>query len=241
VSGADVVSDESVVGTGDASGGGSKDEADEFGKSPTLVTTSTVLIGYDQKLLVTTSGSTYGEDDEGSNIDTTVTLQLFGGAANGLDSGLDTTDGTSILLYNESGVIVGRAGGSTDEAIFAISTDKAGLVTLEQYASIFHNTVTSPSSYDELTALEAQKIEAKVTVTDGDKDVDTDTIDISASIKFEDDGPATGVENLVGSGTSDPQFGTWSASFGADGPYVSDGRTDPIAVTINSFTIGSTI
>jgi hypothetical protein len=83
-------------------------------------------------------------------------------------------------------------------------------------------------------------IYAQVTVTDGDGDTAVSRDQIGDQLVFEDDGPATGVENLVGSGTSDPQFGTWSASFGADGPYVSDGTVDPIAVTINSFTIGST-
>jgi hypothetical protein len=68
-----------------------------------------------------------------------------GSALNGTDSGLDTTDGTSILLYTYSGdnnVLLGRAGGETGDIVFAayleVVNGTEAKVWLVQFESIFH-------------------------------------------------------------------------------------------------------
>jgi len=109
-----------------------------------------------------------------------------------IDSGLKTTDGYSIFLYQEGGLIVGRyedGGQGADPAAFAICIDPAtGVVTMVQYVSLAHGNVNSS---DESISLENAlgKVQATVTIKDGDGDTDTASVDIGGSIRFEDDGP----------------------------------------------------
>jgi len=123
------------------------------------------------------------------------------------DRGLTTTDGTAILLYLESGVVVGRA---WTEAIFAIAIDANGQITVEQYDSIRHTPVPG---FDTLAAIAAGRIFATVTVTDGDSDPASSSVDISGQIGFEDDGPSASlslntvtivVDESVGADAGDP-------------------------------------
>jgi Domain of unknown function (DUF5801) len=157
------------------------------------------LIGWDQAVMVTTTGTATGTDGGTS----TVTLTL--GANN--DSGLTTTDGTAILLSLEGGVVVGRAG---TEAIFAIAIDAAGQVTIEQYDSIRH---TPTPGFDTLASIAAGRVFATVTATDGDSDSASSSVDIGTSIGFEDDGPSASltlnavnltVDESVGVDAGDP-------------------------------------
>jgi hypothetical protein len=138
-------------------------------------------LGVDTTTLVTTSGIDYNADGPGT---TDISLAITGG--DGADSGLDTTDGTSIFLYDNNGVIEGRVGGETGDVAFALSVDNSGQVTVAQYESLWHP--TPGGSYDEPVDL-AGKINAVVTVTDGDGDVATDNVAIGDYISFEDDGP----------------------------------------------------
>jgi Ca2+-binding RTX toxin-like protein len=143
-------------------------------------------LGQASAVLVSATGSAYGADDEGGT--TAFSLSI---ASEGTDSGLATTDGTSIFLYDNGGVIEGRVGGETGEVAFDFGIDAtSGEVTLTQYLSLFHG--DSPSNYDEAVQLASGVISAVVTVTDGDGDVATDDVDVSGLFSFEDDGPTAG-------------------------------------------------
>ncbi|PTT82755.1 hypothetical protein DBR41_12965 [Pseudomonas sp. HMWF010] len=134
--------------------------------------------------VVTTQGSSYGEDEEGA----TTQLSLLVKNGNGTDSGLKTTDGHTITLHLEGALVVGRivGGGDTGKAAFAIAIGADGSLSLAQYVSLRHS--LGGSNYDDAETL-AGKILAVVTVTDGDDDVAVDTVDIGSVIRFEDDGP----------------------------------------------------
>lgn len=74
-----------------------------------------------------------------------------GAPLNGADSGLDTTDGTSILLYTYSGdnnVLLGRAGGETGDVVFAAYLEEINgtqaKVWLVQFASMFNDVNPNP-------------------------------------------------------------------------------------------------
>jgi hypothetical protein len=74
-----------------------------------------------------------------------------GAPLDGADSGLDTTDGTSILLYTYSGdnnVLLGRAGGPTGDIVFAAYLEEINgteaKVWLVQFASMFNDVNPNP-------------------------------------------------------------------------------------------------
>ena len=138
-------------------------------------------IGLTSGNLINVVTADVGSDDEGA----AVQLSLSVVDAN---SGLMTTDGQAITLYQEvNGSITGRVGGAGGTVIFAVSIDAAGKVTVAQYDSLKHP--TSPDSYDESANL-AGKVEAVLKVTDGDGDVATSKVGIGGQIVFEDDGPS---------------------------------------------------
>jgi T1SS-143 domain-containing protein len=113
------------------------------------------------------------------------------------DSGLKTTDGREIYLFNENGIVVGRYdaphdGNTTvdhsDPAAFAIAIDpQTGVVSIVQYVSL--NNPDTHNSDDQVT-LNGNTISAVVTVTDGDGDQKSASADISGDIHFQDDGPS---------------------------------------------------
>ena len=115
---------------------------------------------------------------------------------NGVDSGLKTTDGHHIYLFNEDGIIVGRidgdghgvaAGGSdADVAAFAISIDQSGHISVAQYLSI-QNSDTGDNN-DAMT-LGSSTISAQLSVTDHDGDTVISSVVIGNDIHFNDDGP----------------------------------------------------
>ncbi len=55
---------------------------------------------------MSSTGSSFGADQEGGT--TAFSLDV---SAAGVDSGLDTTNGTSIFLFKEGDLVVGRIGG----------------------------------------------------------------------------------------------------------------------------------
>lgn len=137
------------------------------------------------------------------------TLGITGGV-DGTDSGLDITEGFSILLFQEGpGLIVGRVDGGTfdGQAAFAVHIDQDGEISVAQWLSIFHDDINDHDENNDngfnsgddqdlnqfpnpiQQTLEG-KITATITVTDSDGDVDSDTIGIGARIIFEDDGPS---------------------------------------------------
>ncbi|TDW19993.1 T1SS-143 domain-containing protein/predicted secreted protein (type I secretion substrate) [Rhizobium azibense] len=120
-------------------------------------------------------GSSAGADEPKS-----VSLTLDVTNAN---SDLKTAAGEAITLTEENGLVVGRD--AHGDAVFAISIDSSGRVSIAQYQAIQH-----PNSGDvnDLVNL-AGKISAVVTATDFDGDVATRSIDIGGKIQFRDDAP----------------------------------------------------
>src|SRR5215475_10795833 len=83
--------------------------------------------------VVSSTGSAFGADQEGG----TTAFSLAVSAA-GVDSGLDTTNGTSIFLFKEGDLVVGRIGGAAGQAAFAVAINStSGVVSVAQYASLF--------------------------------------------------------------------------------------------------------
>ncbi|WP_394562043.1 DUF5801 repeats-in-toxin domain-containing protein [Aquipseudomonas alcaligenes] len=179
---------------------GVQDDTDEGGPLPGVFGGIVgTLIGWSQSAgaVVSAAGSSYGADDEGGT--TVISLQINGGDET--SSGLETTDGVEIFLFEEGGLIVGRvADGSGDpdpdgDVAFAISIDAdTGVLSVAQYLSLHHP--NSPNNYDEAIdlVLDGEQgvslIQAVVTVTDGDGDVAvSDAVDIGHLVQFEDDGP----------------------------------------------------
>src|SRR5262249_16831628 len=88
-------------------------------------------------------GRPVGADQEGG----TTAFSLAVSAA-GVDFGLDTTDGTSIFLFEEGDLVVGRIGGAAGTAAFAVAINStSGVVSVARYASIKYPT---PGARDKL-------------------------------------------------------------------------------------------
>lgn len=207
--------------------------------------TDPVSLGTASAFVVNSAGSAYGADEEGGTTAFGLSLSVAG-----VDSGVDTTDGTSILLFNNNGVIEGRVGGEGGAVAFSLGIDSAtGEVTLTQFLSLQH---PDDADHNDFVNLAEGVISAVVTVTDGDGDVDTDTVDIGGLFTFYDDGPTgydetsatlddEGLEHGVAGGLGDVPGeatsveGILAHSFGADGPgsisFASmDGATGTVGV-----------
>ena len=192
----------------------------------------------------------YGADGPGANpINYQLTI-----SADGVDSGLTTTDGHAIKLFAQDGLIVGRydwdnVGGVTadDKAAFALAIDPVtGVVSIAQYVSLHH---PDAADNDEGINLAAGTVSVKVTATDGDDDTAAQSLDISSAIRFEDDGPAlTGAAQVtsVADGVVGDQIllhiasGSLNIGWGADNEnahlefvstLIKDGNGDPLALT----------
>ena len=153
---------------------------DEVGAPALTLIAGETRIGYALAQLVDVSGGSFGTDGAGSKVVSLVVI-------NGADSGLNTTAGNDILLYQVSAtLVVGREGGASGAIVFAISIDQSGNVTVDQYGSIDHLPQTTA---DQPAGIANAAISAQVVVTDGDGDVATQSIAIGAKIGFEDDGP----------------------------------------------------
>ncbi|MBY3323433.1 hypothetical protein HFN80_07205 [Rhizobium laguerreae] len=101
-------------------------------------------------------------------------------------SGLtDTETGQSVLLFLESGSVVGRAGAG-GPVVFTVSVSAAGVITLDQARAVVHADANNP---DDITTLAASDITLTATITDGDGDQATSTRYIGQSLYFQDDGP----------------------------------------------------
>ena len=146
-------------------------------------------LGVASTKLVSLTGSLTGADSAGATTEVTLLSELGDGA----DSGLKTTDGTDIFLFQNGNIIEGRVGGAAGPVAFALTIDNTGLVTVAQYLSLQHLDPTNP---DDSLVLSG-RIAAQVTVTDGDGDVSTIVVGIGAAIIFKDDGPIAVVANAT--------------------------------------------
>ncbi|MBI3908729.1 MAG: hypothetical protein HY309_25685, partial [Pseudomonas fluorescens] len=106
---------------------------------PSIFTTRLAALGAGTATGAALSGYTGAADNTGSNAFTItadpgassidISFVGFSGAPlNGEDSGLDTLDGTSILLYTDTNnnIVVGRAGSATGAIVFAAYIDETG-------------------------------------------------------------------------------------------------------------------
>ena len=94
----------------------------------------------DATAVVSSTGSSFGADQEGG----TTAFSLAVSAA-GVDSGLDTTNGTSIFLFKEGDLVVGRIGGAAGAAAYAVAINStSGVVSVAQYASLKHPNAANP-------------------------------------------------------------------------------------------------
>jgi hypothetical protein len=148
----------------------------------------------------------YGTDGPNATDDLQVTYDLT--VTDGTFSGVQTTNGTDIYLYNGTGaltgLILGRVGsggpsapgqGEPDDAgvvAFALTSDPAtGELFLAQYLSLLHPDAGDGSggTYDELITLAEGTVFATVTIQDGDSDkVTSNEVDVGKLIGFQDDG-----------------------------------------------------
>lgn len=171
-------------------------------------------------------GFVFATGKEGADDDAKVTWALkLNGELNdqdGLDSGLKTTDGRTIYLFLEDGIVVGRYDrhgdgnaitDDTDPAAFALHLANDGTLSIVQYVAIRHDDKGDPDEYNDngkpandsyphesaspIQQTLAGKITAEVTVEDFDGDKATDDVEIGGRIRFEDDGPRVGANALV--------------------------------------------
>ena len=150
---------------------------------------------HDGDSVVNLTGARYGADGPGT---TAYALHI---PADGTDSGVDTTDGHNIWLYQgPNGIIVGREGDATNvpnpagAIIFAVSIDSDGELTVVQYDSLKHPTF--PNEYDEDIGLNTDALQAVVTLTDADGDSASGSANIGSLVRFDDDGPKAKIDDL---------------------------------------------
>ncbi|WP_406596033.1 DUF5801 repeats-in-toxin domain-containing protein [Aeromonas veronii] len=165
--------------------------------------------------------SSFGADGAG-----TLVYSLNVSAA-GADSGLnDTATGQDILLYLESGSVVGRVGGSSGSVAFTLSVNSSGEVTLDQVRAIAHTPNSGPDQ--ESSLLSANLVQLVGTVTDKDGDSQSASVDLGSAISFKDDGPSISAgsaandslqvdESNLSLNASTSFASLFTSSFGADG------------------------
>ncbi|WP_342242064.1 DUF5801 repeats-in-toxin domain-containing protein [Inquilinus sp. OTU3971] len=199
------------------------------------VSTDLSPTGYaqDASPVVSSTGSSFGADQEGA----TTAFSLAVSAA-GVDSGLDTTNGTSIFLFKEGNLVVGRIGGAAGQAAFAVAINSTtGVVSVAQYASLLHPNATNP---DDTVSITDSALQAVVTVTDGDGDIATASTGIGDAVQFQDDGPAIGPisDGLVDFAAGDSVTNPLNGVVGADNPATFSITSSPATLTILDGTSG---
>jgi VCBS repeat-containing protein len=162
-----------------------------------------------------------------------VTGTSYSLTTNIVDSGLTTTAGQAIHLFNENGFVVGRYDSNNngtidgnDNAAFAFRVDPStGVLSLVQYVSLHQ---PNTASNDEGVSLNTGALSVSVTVTDGDGDTATASADVSATIRFDDDGPtavasATVAKAVDEDGLKPPDLSTGNADAGRTGEVTGTG------------------
>ncbi|MFB2862510.1 DUF5801 repeats-in-toxin domain-containing protein [Aeromonas sp. MdU4] len=121
-------------------------------------------------------------------------------SATGVDSGLnDTATGQNILLYLESGNVVGRVGNSSGNVAFTLTVSNSGVVTLDQVRAIEHTPNSGPDQ--ESSLLSANLVKLVGTITDKDGDSQSASVDLGSAISFKDDGPTALAATNAGQAT----------------------------------------
>jgi hypothetical protein len=210
------VTHDETVGAQSASGANDTTDAAVIALFSGVTNKSTQLAtsGYAQgsASVVDSSGGSFGSDGAAASGATTYSLAV---SAAGVDSGLDTDAGTNILLFKEGSLVVGRIGSSSGAAAFAIAIDSTtGVLSMAQYSAVKHGDTTNPN--DQVSVSDSALL-AVVTVKDGDGDTNSASVNIGNEVKILDDGPTLAFGNVIGTGTVNAQYGTWSMAPGVDG------------------------
>jgi len=142
--------------------------------------------------------SSFGTDGAG----TLVTSYGLNVKSQGVDSGLDdVASGQNVLLFLESGQVVGRAGSVSGEIVFTLTVDADGNVTLDQRRAVAHDVDgSSAAAHDDAMTLSAADLitltrTSTITDRDGDTASDSAVLNIGTALSFEDDGPAFTIVN----------------------------------------------
>ncbi|MDZ4195075.1 MAG: retention module-containing protein, partial [Pseudomonas sp.] len=110
------------------------------------------------------------------------------------DSGLvDTESDEAVKLVFNGSVLEGRTE-TSNELVFTLSVDAAGLVTLTQLRAVVHPTAQP----DELHLLGSDKIGLQATITDADGDQASASIDLGQVLGFRDDAPMAVNDEIAG-------------------------------------------
>jgi T1SS-143 domain-containing protein len=171
-----------------------------------------IEIAQSQSALVSATGTVYGADGQGAAPAFALNVSF-----NGVDSGLDATDGRSVFLFKEGNLIVGRegtAGGAADangSVAFAIALDSStGVLTVAEYTALYHHNPLDPNEAATPLSIANDVLQATVTVTDGDGDTSVASVGIGGQIHFLDDGPTVAPAPLNQIVNGDFSQGVWS-------------------------------
>jgi hypothetical protein len=175
----------------------------------------------------------YGHDGPAAAASLSYAVGTPGGA-----SGLvDTGTGYGVFLFDEGDTVVGRAGMTAMSAaggpvVFVVTVDQSGEVTLDQRRAVAHADPESTAEYAGLTGTNLVVLTA--TATDRDDDSDDATVDLTALLRFGDDGPAIGT---IANGIVDFAAGSSvTNTLGGDRGNDLKDATGTIYYTIESFT-----
>lgn len=172
----------------------------------------------------TASGSVAGVFQSGADTPLSYGLSSDTTALQALSSG-----GTA-LVYSVSGnTLTARAGvGGANVFTFAITDTATGAYTFTLLKPLDHAAGNAENDENDITI----NLGTAVQATDKDGDTVTATAE-KVAILVDDDTPTLAFGNLVGTGTSLPQFGFWSKAAGADGPNAAD-----LQIALTGFQLG---
>ncbi len=227
------------AGITEANGATPGDDLDVTGTGPLGYAAGTASV-------VTLTGGDFGDDGPAAVGSVTYAPKV----TDGTYSGVRTTGGTDIFLYNgtgaNAGLILGRVGTEAsatpgdDTAIssgtvaFALALDPAtGKIYMVQYLSLQQANTTS---LDEPVSLSASALQVEVTYTDADGDpASTTFFNIGSQVKFEDDGPSvpTLTLNAAGAVTHDESAGNQDS--GTATPTEDNNDNDVLGTTLITF------
>ncbi|WP_144171496.1 DUF5801 repeats-in-toxin domain-containing protein [Pseudomonas sp. Kh13] len=177
------------------------------GTEPTLTVDETNLAINATQSFAANFTSAFGADGAGT---LTYALGVVAGA-----SGLtDTATGEAVNLSLNGAVVEGRTA-TTNLLVFTVSVASNGAVTLDQLRAIVHPNTSDP---DDVKTLASDNLVILTAIkTDKDGDSAQATLNIGQNLVFHDDGPTLAFGNLIGTGSTLPQYGFWNNTIGADG------------------------
>ena len=218
----------------------------DVGKAPTLTVDETALATDATANFSGAFSATTGAD--GGSVSYSLT------ATTGAPSGLQTTDGTDIVLVRVSATQVeGRVGDINGATAFSVTLNATtGELKLDQQLALRHVDTTTPN---DSVSLLGDKISLVATITDGDGDQKSASIDLGGKLVFNDDGPVLVANGSVtgqvmedalphgnpdGAGDTTVAKGSLSGlvNFGADGPGAFSLTGDYSSLTSQHLTSG---